>query len=144
MTFSSLEENSVIPSVPENLPESGSLSATAVLCAVLPLVLLPRLSSSAWCQLAGWARSCPYPQRCSFPLLPDLFWWWLEFHECFIGCPRNLSCITLGKFPILPPPQCRVLGLEMSVCFLETRCHLSSSLQLAEAQCGSLGCQQSP
>ena len=52
---------------------------------------------------------------------------------------RNLGCSTQGKLPILPPPHCRALGLEKSFCLSETWCHLSSSLQLAEAQCSSLG-----
>lgn len=52
---------------------------------------------------------------------------------------RNLGCSTQGKLPILPPPHCRALGLERSFCLPETWCHLSSSLQLAEARCSSLG-----
>lgn len=32
------------------------------------------------CQLAGRASPTLQSQLCLFPLLPDKFWWWLEFH----------------------------------------------------------------
>lgn len=36
--------------------------------------------SSMLCQLAGRASRTLHSQLCLFPLLPDTFWWWLEFH----------------------------------------------------------------
>ena len=57
----------------------------------------------------------------------------------FYVLPPGALVAAQGKFPILPPPHCRALGLEGSFCFPETWCHLSSGLQLAEAQCSSLG-----
>lgn len=67
-----------------------------------------------------------------------MFWWCLSINVWY-AAPRNLGCITQGKFPILPHQHGRALGLERSFCFPETWCHLSSSLQLAEAGCSSLG-----
>lgn len=56
---------------------------------------------------------------------------------------RSLDWAPLGKFPFLLPSGCSRLGLERSFPFPETWCRLSSSFQLAEAQCSSLGCQHS-
>lgn len=81
--FLSGRKQSASPLIPENLPESlGPLVPTAGICGcpAARLILLAVSVSSVWCQLAAWAESILHPQLCLFPVLPDLFWWWLEFH----------------------------------------------------------------